>query len=554
MKKYTILLLFSTLFISCSKTETSMDLHFIESDIYGGQRADKNEWQSVVSILKINSRDELSSSFCTGTLIAKDIVITAGHCLTRNKNYYIKNAAVSRDSIDTEEHRYSRIKDISIHPRFNGVEGPWDYAYIKLETEFNLDPSLLSKLATPKELQTLSTSSPVTIVGFGKTETKIKGVKFKANTTITRIDSQEFRAGGKGRDTCSGDSGGPVFYNFNGVEKLIGITSRTPRDATIFCGQSTIYGKSSDASTWFEAEMLYEEALKFNEQSFQKINKAISSIDYSYKYYVLRAKLYIELEKLEEASKDLNKSISLNPKDIESLKLLSNIYLKLDDKTQEEITLKKLLKLTPNDDKLFSRLLLISQKDEVTLIRAQGYFSWGQYQTALELLNDIKHLDQAKYLLGFAKLKIDEPLETIKLWSSIVDKKSVYTNTTDSNGDASLFSTIKYNSLELSGLYFQFNFLPSHQDSYGTLPTQIVWTQKRLELLKLFTDNGIPFNTQRNYDEFLYLVKNSKIELIEILINLGIDFNVKGRDGLTAKELALKVGNPRVIELFEKSE
>ena len=51
----------------------------------------------------------------------------------------------------------------------------------------------------------------------------------------------EFAAGGANKDSCNGDSGGPVYLDTPRGPILVGSVSRATEGATVACGQGGIY-------------------------------------------------------------------------------------------------------------------------------------------------------------------------------------------------------------------------------------------------------------------------------------------------------------------------
>ncbi|NUY79281.1 trypsin-like serine protease [Flavobacterium sp. MAH-1] len=117
----------------------------------------------------------------------------------------------------------------------------------------------------------VNAAQKTTLVGFGNEDvysTVGFGTKREVNvdiTSIRRFPSQnldadevrygyesdlEFVAGGKGFDSCNGDSGGPAYIIVDGVRKLAGLTSRATDGASNPCGEGGIYTRV-DAFTEF---------------------------------------------------------------------------------------------------------------------------------------------------------------------------------------------------------------------------------------------------------------------------------------------------------------
>ncbi|XP_071053752.1 CLIP domain-containing serine protease HP8-like [Onthophagus taurus] len=173
---------------------------------------------------------------CGGTLINKYYVLTAAHCIYNNLT--IVGIRLGEHNTDTKldcdvTGRCSkptqdiRPKEIMVHPKYVAETFENDVALIRLATEANISQKNIQPICLPTgDLSIMNLEWKfATVCGWGLTENGLKS-NFLQKTTIPIIPIEKCRkmsekyysvsydqicAGGfKGRDSCGGDSGGPL--------------------------------------------------------------------------------------------------------------------------------------------------------------------------------------------------------------------------------------------------------------------------------------------------------------------------------------------------------
>ena len=145
-------------------------------------------------------------SGCTGTLIGKRTVLTAGHCV--GSSGYFK--------VNGQKYYSQRIYR---HPSYGGGNRN-DVAVMVLKQDVQ------GVAPTPIATQAPTDGMAITLVGFGKTgEYKSDyGTKRFTTNTIYRVYTSIFSFKGS-KNICNGDSGGPTYAMYGGQEVVIGVHS-----------------------------------------------------------------------------------------------------------------------------------------------------------------------------------------------------------------------------------------------------------------------------------------------------------------------------------------
>ena len=121
--------------------------------IIGGSLSTKGRYPYAVSL------NRAGGHFCGGSLIAKDVVLSAAHCA--GSNY---NVVVGRHSLNIDEGEIISVKGQVLHPQYTPSRTDNDFLLIFLSRPTNADlVSLNSNSATPNE------GDSVTAMGWGDT-------------------------------------------------------------------------------------------------------------------------------------------------------------------------------------------------------------------------------------------------------------------------------------------------------------------------------------------------------------------------------------------------
>jgi len=254
------------LFTSCAPQSQSAAPSYLNSNeiqnsnILGGLLADSN-FQKANGIVQLKIISDMGTATCTGSLIARDIVLTAAHCIADEG---LRGIAVlfSLDDRKVTEEQVIYATNGAVHPDFAPTDDKskvWnDIAIVKLEKAAPADFKL-AVLPTDETIKQLTKGSKLTLAGYGITNAVIrKLLKDKNGKVVIGKDGQpatiELPGRGSGtlrrvsniavtgvtadqkeisfdqqnlRGACHGDSGGPALLKLeDGSYIQVGVTSR----------------------------------------------------------------------------------------------------------------------------------------------------------------------------------------------------------------------------------------------------------------------------------------------------------------------------------------
>ena len=206
----------------------------------GGQPSADGIGRNVVTI--VGSR----GNFCSGTMIAPSIVLTAAHCVPSGAEYRIVEYGADRQPALQD------VRSVAVHPGFN--------MQAMAAHRATADVALLRLAATPKGKAAASLGLPdapinvgnrftiagigVTIRGDGKSGGTIRVAGLVATgrpgTLQIRLVDPAGQGTREGLGACTGDSGGPVFEDKPSGPVIVGVVSwSTGPNGTAGCGGMT---------------------------------------------------------------------------------------------------------------------------------------------------------------------------------------------------------------------------------------------------------------------------------------------------------------------------
>lgn len=197
---------------------------------------------------------------CTGTLIAPDVVLTAGHCAGIEPTEVVANTV----DYNTGAGQRIAIESITAYPSFRET---FDVAVIVLASPVQgVAPRAVAGRCT---FSGFAEETMVHLVGFGLTDPAGGGTNTALREAMVPVldascsggngcrdavaPQGEFVAGGAGGDSCFGDSGGPVYLDTERGPVLVAAVSRGLDDSATPCGGGGIYVRTDKVLAWVEA-------------------------------------------------------------------------------------------------------------------------------------------------------------------------------------------------------------------------------------------------------------------------------------------------------------
>nr|AQM58401.1 venom s1 protease 23 [Pristhesancus plagipennis] len=193
--------------------------------IVGGKEARVNEFSFPVVIVRTDKK----IAFCGGSVISAYHILTAAHCTYRlNKDVPLVVGVGEHDlgsAKETNATQFIPVESIILHPEFDAGSKLNDIAIMVLKKEIKFN-NIVGPVCLPNKKIDLEEKF-VKVMGWGRLfdrgiqskvlmKVNLKIVDFEQCAEFYRKlrleDQNQFCTYGHDKDTCSGDSGGPVVW------------------------------------------------------------------------------------------------------------------------------------------------------------------------------------------------------------------------------------------------------------------------------------------------------------------------------------------------------
>ncbi|WP_347358237.1 serine protease [Bdellovibrio sp.] len=258
---------------ACAEPQDSFSPAPEENAIVGGANTSKND---TISNYVVLIYDNPTKTYCTGTLIKKNLILTAAHCVGAKAsdlslafginplsgNYVLRQAYKTATH---DKYKKQNSKDRN------------DLGLISLKESL---PSNYRPVELPDSTFPLKKGHVFTAAGYGRisgkrstpTDTQGSGQLRNVDLTISQLSQDEtqfYIDQRNGKGICSGDSGGPALMRYQGKDYVVGVASAVSwtvpdevkadeRNQYIqnkdVCKEKSIYMNVKNFRTWIDTE------------------------------------------------------------------------------------------------------------------------------------------------------------------------------------------------------------------------------------------------------------------------------------------------------------
>lgn len=251
-----------------------------DASIIGGQQATATDAVTASTVSLVTVFDKSIYAFCSGTLISKNLVVTAAHCI-RNGAENISIFMGEKLPKTPTEAKLLPIAGSEVHPDFeiifddndNFVTTLNDLALIKLGSDI---PEFAKPVPVLDNDLKLSVGDELLLAGYGLVKEieepkRAEGLNYVKVFTAKLIDFLIVTDQTKAMGACNGDSGGPAYLETSKGLVVIGAT-RGPHDRALDCRH---FGEYTNLTKYKSFLVEYSKKLNAEEPLF------ISDLDQS---------------------------------------------------------------------------------------------------------------------------------------------------------------------------------------------------------------------------------------------------------------------------------
>ncbi|XP_074657056.1 uncharacterized protein LOC141910238 [Tubulanus polymorphus] len=234
----------------CGKASNSISTSYV----LNGRPATAGKWPWTVS-LRLNNQH-----ICGGTLVGKDLVLTAGHCIKKSDpiSSYTVALGTTKKSHPDGNRVTAELAEIWVHPHY--TKDLYDMAALRLKRPLNFTDRIRPACLPGREREMFTSSSICYTIGWGDIDSNGGGTEDLQEGKMKLISLNRCNSSWHGTihdvqlcagyesgtmSVCQGDSGGPLVCQ-DSAERwtLVGITSffHSPNG----CGNSKLPNGFSD--------------------------------------------------------------------------------------------------------------------------------------------------------------------------------------------------------------------------------------------------------------------------------------------------------------------
>ena len=240
--------------------------------IVGGETAAPGAFPSVAFVAGMFANG--SGETCSGAVVAPALVLTAGHCAENpltGQPYAPGDLSVitgTQNLIDTAAGQTLPVVRVFVNPGYAPPNESDDVALLQLGRQTSAPPL---RLAVSPDVGLVAPGTPATIAGWGRTSQDASAIPLQLQTTTEAVTTQGAcesawstvfdpiselcgQSPSQTSGACSGDSGGPLIADDNGVPTEIGLTDYVAAgcDPTV----PNVFARSDSIAGWAEREIV----------------------------------------------------------------------------------------------------------------------------------------------------------------------------------------------------------------------------------------------------------------------------------------------------------